>query len=180
MTVFISHSKKDKEFKGFFDKVFAGTHARRICVEFEDYELPPWRPIRNWIQQSRALFLLLSPKIIESRYTQNWISYEVGIASGVSPYKDIWVFERIDEPVDFPVPYLNHYMIVDIEDKNHSRYVKEIVSFYQPFLLNPPRPHGIIVECPVETCGAVFELHTRIQSFKCPSCRQPLELEESP
>ena len=181
MTIFIAHSKEDKKFRNFFDRAFAGTRVERICAEFEDTtEMPPWKSITKWISQSSALFLLLSSKVLESRYTQNWISFEIGVACGGGGYKDVWIFEQCSDPVDFPVPYVNHYMIVDIENKEDSRYVKEIVNFYRPAdVIVPhqtpypnPRPRGWEIECQTKTCGAKFEMHTKSKSFKCPSCRQ--------
>jgi hypothetical protein len=68
---------------------------------------PNWRWIKDEIQKSRALFLILAKNIVKKEYTQNWVAFEIGVASTCNPPIPVFVFK--EENIDFPVPYLNHY-----------------------------------------------------------------------
>lgn len=169
--IFISHSRFDTDILIPFDEIFAGTNVRRIRVEFESYELPPWIFIRDSILRSSAVFLLLGPNVNQSPYTQNWISYEVGLACGLN--KPVWVFERIDQPINFPIPFLNHYMLYNPDIPEHSDYIRNIINGYLALL--PTHPMGTPIECGTSNCGIRFNLHTLVERFYCPSCRGDLE-----
>ena len=179
--IFVSHSQRDRDIRASFDSIFARTNARSICMEFEEVYSPPWQSIRNEIGASEAVFLLLGPNIRSSIYTQNWVAFEVGLACAFG--KEVWVFEQKGSYIEFPIPYLTDYMIYYLEDRNHFDYVRRIIEGYgKPlaiFPLGDPRtkrgiPHGILVECPNPNCVSSFGLHTQIERFYCPSCRQLL------
>ena len=174
MPIFISHSREDKELLEFFDRAFARTTTKSICAEFEKFDIPPWKQIRDWIRQSSAVFLLLGPNVERTTHTQNWVSFEVGLACGMGEFKKVWIFEQLDQTVDFPVPYLNHYMLLNTRNDAHFDYLRAIVESYQPMLISPSQPLGIPITCAYDNCGINFHLHTNIEEFKCPSCRQPL------
>jgi hypothetical protein len=129
--IFISHSKKDAETIAAFSNVFARTNIRAILAEFEAYAIPPWLQIRNYVQQSSALFLLLSPHLAGTPYTQNWVSYEVGLACALN--KPVWVYEAINSATAmFPVPYFTDYVFYDPRNRQHLNVVKQFVESYDP------------------------------------------------
>ena|SRR5919108_1983276 len=73
--------------------------------------------IKDKIQKSKALFLILTKNIVKNQHTQNWVAFEIGIASACNPMISVFVFR--EENIDFPVPYLNHYFDQPLSNTNH-------------------------------------------------------------
>lgn len=154
-------------------------------MEFENIYPPAWEKIKNQIENSEAVFLLLGSNVRNSIYTQNWIAFEVGLACAMG--KEVWVFEQYGSNIEFPIPYLTDYMIYDLQNPNHFNYVRNIIERYgEPIYLLPlfvdnrtkrNIPQGIAIECKYENCKSKYFLHTQINSFICPSCRQLLTLD---
>lgn len=86
--VFISHSSRDKNEMQFFRDLFNDTNVEPIFMEFEKWSRnynPNWLWIRKEIQKSKALFVVLTKNITERKHTQNWVSFEIGVAAGCKP-----------------------------------------------------------------------------------------------
>lgn len=92
--VFVSHNKYDEDFCNRFDLACASVGLERFRSEFEDIEKPAWKTINDEINHSNALFLLVGKELVNRQtvtavsyntdswiFTQNWISYEIGVAS---------------------------------------------------------------------------------------------------
>jgi hypothetical protein len=88
--IFISHSKRDEATINAFCQAFAQTTIRAVLEEFDTYVVPPRAKIAKDVQESSAVFLLLSPHLNATAYTQNWVSYEVGLACAMK--KPVWVY----------------------------------------------------------------------------------------
>ncbi len=199
-SIFISHSKRDVEAISAFCQVFARTTMRAIFEEFENYIVPPWTKIKNDIQQSSAAFVLLSPHLNGTPYTQNWVSYEVGLACALN--KPVWVYEQLEGPVLFPIPYLTDYIVYSPKNRGDLNSIKGLVETYDPSpaflglglgaiiggLLSggagagvgaimgaaalQRKSLGIPFRCPHETCGVQYKIYSQFQQFACPACRQ--------
>lgn len=197
--IFISHSKRDNAAVEAFCNVFARTRHRAFLAEFEAYAVPPWAQIRNWVQQSSALFVLLSPYLQTTPYTQNWVSYEVGLACALN--KPVWVYEHWNEPVAFPVPYLTDYVIYNPASQEDLNAIRQLVGVYDlgPTLavaalgallgavlsgglgagvgailggaVGQRKPPGTAVRCPNTLCGIRFRIYNRVEDLRCPACR---------
>ena len=61
--VFISHSRHDKEYCNAFDSACTRVGLKSFRSEFENIERPPWKTIKNEINKSSALFLLLGKNL---------------------------------------------------------------------------------------------------------------------
>jgi len=200
--IFISHSQKDKEIIQIFRNAFNGTKVNPILLEYERYSNPPWREIKNRIQSSSALFVLLGQNIKSSDYTQNWISYEVGIADSFN--KPIWIFEDINNEILFPIPNVNHYLLYNPVQPESLLYLKTVISSYavnplaslggillaaaittNPIAILaagligskvgiPSKPQGTKLICVYHDCQVTFEFYNNNTQFNCPSCRRPL------
>jgi len=185
--VFLSHTRLDNDFCNRFDNICANVGIRRFRSEFAYIEKPSWRTIREQLGKSRALFLLVGKKLVEQqaypvspdwKFTQNWISYEVGIAHQRNI--DVWVICDSVE-INFPVPYFNNYQPFGLEGFDSMEYLEYILSMYQRghrFSLeaNQGRLH---TSCP--TCSIEFNLHASLQTNQfvvCPQCLHGIEFLE--
>jgi ribosomal protein S27E len=181
--VFISHSKYDEEFCNAFDSACASVGLKRFRSEFENIEKPAWKTIKGEIKKSNALFLLVgkelakrqssclvnSPENTDWLFTQNWISYEIGVASqrGI----DVWV---LCDPIDinFPVPYLNCYdpWGIHLKHPESRNFILTILNAYQ----NARRVEfdkRFIFKC--ADCGAAYNIFSRLEKefkLRCPTC----------
>ena len=110
--IFLSYSSGDNDILKSFLSI-----AKLACVEikavpFENVQAPAWSYIRELMSASDTFFLLLGKNIIDKGiYTQNWVSFEVGLACEMAATlgREVWVFEPWQYKVKFPVPFLNHY-----------------------------------------------------------------------
>jgi len=94
--IFLSHTKKDKEFCDLLDRrIFArNAQIEGIRSEFEEIGKPEWKTIKDKINKSCALFFLVGKELFKEmgkshtppterenlqgtdwHYTQNWIAY---------------------------------------------------------------------------------------------------------
>ena len=178
--VFISHSKNDPNLD-FFHKVFSGIRTESKWMELEDITYPPWESIRWEINQSDALFVLLSAPLKELSHIRNWVSFEIGLAANYrkpallpvpqSIGLDIYVFEPIDIEVEFPVPCCTYYML-------YGKTVEEI-KFLQEMIRDAPfHNKGAPIKCPNDDCQIEFKLLTDINEFRCPACRKGLVIQK--
>ncbi|KXA92580.1 hypothetical protein AKJ65_07335 [candidate division MSBL1 archaeon SCGC-AAA259E19] len=110
--IFLSHSKEDQNLISDIESVFSRTNLNLITEYFEQVPSPPSEKIKRDIKNSEAVFVLLGPSTVEPGiHTSNWISWEIGF--GTARGKPVWVFEEVNNFVDFPVPDLTDYMIYD-------------------------------------------------------------------
>ena len=126
--IFLSHSKSDSSIINVFRNAFDGTEVKPTLMEYENFPNPPWSTIKNSIETSSALFVLLSNNLKISDYTQNWVSYEVGVADEAR--KEIWVFEDINNQAIFPLPKVSHYMLYSPYHQDSLNYLKTIIRSY--------------------------------------------------
>jgi len=127
--IFVSHSNKDEEIINFFTKIFANSKVQAIYEEFEKIlgkEITSEK-IQSDINQSNAVFILLSENTQSLPHTRDWILWEAGMASN----KDIWVFIPADINMNLNIitPKLTHLVLYRL-DKNWQRYIFQIVQSY--------------------------------------------------
>jgi len=176
--VFLSHTKFDKDFCNKFDNICSNVGVRRFRSEFAQIDKLPWRTIKEQLNKSRALFLLVGKELVSQqaspynpgwKFTQNWISYEVGIAHQRNI--DIWVVcDSIQ--INFPVPYFNNYVPLGLEPDS-MEYMNAILETYLrggSFSISY-RPDSITQSCP--SCNIEFNLHATLDAGNviiCPHC----------
>lgn len=147
-------------------------------MEFEDIKPPPYQTIKNFVNESDALFVLLSEQLLRKSHTASWVSFEIGLAANWrSPYLipriiqdriDVYVFEPYQNPIDYAVPYCTYYTL-------YSGSIEEI-KFLRKLIENAPFHNmGVPLKCPYDNCGIEFKLLTDIIEFKCPSCRRTVK-----
>jgi hypothetical protein len=181
----MSHTKLDRQYCNRCDSIAARVGLRVFRSEFEEMTFPAWKTIKDAINRSSALFLLVGKELVRAqalsenssaareswKHTQNWISYEIGVAC--QRRIDVWVVCDYVK-INFPVPYLNNY---DIWGMNP--YDRESLELWRKFFRNIASrmscPVGTVPEkvftCP--NCGAVFNFHSvveRGEKVPCPTC----------
>lgn len=179
-SVFISHSKDDPHLD-FFHRIFSGLNTKSVWMEFEDIQPPAYQSIKDYVNSSDALFVLLSNPLLDirKRHTANWISFEIGLAANwrspsiipriIQDHIDVYVFEPIDEPIDFAVPFCTFYMPYD--------YTVDALKFLKELIQKAPHhKKGKWVECPYPDCKVEFNLLTKLEDFTCPVCRRGMSL----
>lgn len=111
-TIFISHSKRDRELVGRIKTVLENIGHNPLIEEYipAENKLPvPYQEIRQKIEVADFVFLFLTDNVVMTEYTRNWVMFEVSLALGSN--RRLFVFEREGSPVPYPVPYLTDYMI---------------------------------------------------------------------
>lgn len=189
----------------YFQNAFNETNVNPFLMEYENYQNPPWQVIKNAIVKSSALFLLIGPNLNTSPYTQNWVSYEVGLADALN--KQIWVLEDIQASINFPIPNAHHCLLYSSTDRNSLYYLQTVIKSYSKNVggallgglvgvalstnplaliaglligsqLNvPARPMGEKLQCAYPDCKIVFEYHNIQKQFHCPACRRGLQIQ---
>lgn len=197
--VFLSHTKKDKNFCDAFDRVCArvvGVGSFRS--EFESITVPHWKTIKKAIDESVALFFLVGRKLVESqdsndaewRHTQNWIAYEIGLACEKAI--DVWAICD-DVFINFPMPYINNYLTISLKHRSAFDYLRWVLGQYAigktfPFPYINIAGKTLGAECPHKDCQMMFNLHQRIQPsptrnpqlppIRCPQCLNDIDFPE--
>jgi len=179
--VFESHTKLDSEFCDVFDRACARVGIDAFRSEYESIQPPAWQTIRNELRQSKALFLLVGKSLVDAQtthgsdwdYTQNWISYEIGIASQLG--LDVWVL--CDEiRINFVVPYLNNYLPYSIRGEKNFKLFVDVLQRYasgEKYDLNNINA----ATCPYSDCSISYNLHAAVPKggeIVCPCCLRPM------
>ena len=182
--IFVSHTQKDEDFCDAFDRVCARVGIKAFRSEFESIEPPSWKIIKNAIDNSVALFFLVGKELVSSQlqkesqwvHTQNWISYEIGLAC----QKNIDVWSICDDvAINFPMPYINNYCTISVKKKDAFNYMKSVLeeyvngrNFSYPSIHTPTgKSRGVV--CPYADCKMEFSLHVILEpnaQIVCPQC----------
>jgi hypothetical protein len=185
MEAFLSHSKADQELVNRFYKVCSRAEMKPNIAEFEELGTGSLtaEDIVQMIQKSSLFLLFLTPNIMNSVYTQNWVNFELGCAYGArtrppAEQKDIYVFEPFDQ-LQFPIPYLDYYLLFDPRQEVHWRFIEnmfceEKIYWSRLFPLlwgqRPSDQFGTRMTC--DYCHTTFTLLSKVDSFLCPTCRR--------
>lgn len=196
--IFVSHTKKDKIFCDKFDTIFAREGIDAFRSELEYISPPAWLTIKNEISNSVALFFLVSRNLCvfqsgnykDWKFTQNWISYEVGLACqrGI----DVWVICEKPVQINFPMPYINNYFPdFDVENMRHEMgYILDIYNDNKDFS-SPSYSDDINmnITCPYFDCKGKYNLHMDFTTpgkpvffkrIRCPQCLKYLVISKRP
>ena len=130
LKVFISHSSKDEELVKDINYNLRLAQIEPLIAEFEKVESPPYKTIDKMLEESDALFLFLTPNVMDSHHTRSWVTYELSAAHTLK--KKVFVFEQLNKQVPFPVPYLTHYFLYDPQRKEDRRKIIEIAKSQVP------------------------------------------------
>lgn len=188
--VFISHSKREKKLITEIQSALDNIGITPIIEEFIDAEKKqpiPWKEILGNVMSSKAVYLFLTDEIVTNEYTKNWVIFEDGLAAALG--RQLFLFERIGEPLEYPVPYVTDYMIFEKERtkdiltiQSISKHLKKYLSVEETLISSFPLGHPVY-----DSFGNMFlysfylYLKTRgkqktlkalgVQKVKCPHCK---------
>ena len=111
---------------------------------------------------------ILRPPGFTPQFTHNWVGFEIGVAASVG--KPIIVFEEYFDPIEFPVPYLNHFVRYRF-DNDHARYIGQIVKDNMP---SQKYMAPDVIQCPNPKCNAVFNYWNLWVEMHCPVCTKKI------
>jgi hypothetical protein len=180
--IFESISRQDKETNKRFDTVASKEAVTVYKAEYEALKAPTWQTIKDALQNSKALFFIVGPKLVEAKtkggnewsLIRGWISYEVGIALALN--LDVWVICDNNVAINFPIPYINNYSL-GIETKPNGYEAKVLRSYGEGAKFDFGYSKNRRYYCPNKVCGAQFNLHNVLQkdeSIVCPMCLRVL------
>ena len=184
--IFVSHTHKDENFCNDFDVVCAREGIKAFRSEFETIRPPAWTTIKNAIDNSVALFLLVGEGLVNNqeaqddswKYTQNWIACEIGVAcqKGI----DVWaICDNVK--INFPMPYITNYIISGLNSPMNSSPLREVFKGYAnnkrymcPHLfVHEGHMYGNVIQCHHTDCKMFFNLMETVEQGKqitCPQC----------
>jgi len=202
--VFISHSSRDVETVNKIQRALGNAGITPLLAEFEQNTIPPYEKIDRMMNEAQSVFLLLTENVKFSDYTQNWISYEVGLARGLG--KDVCVFQKQGSYIIFPIPYLTDFFLYNpLYAKTWEELKKKTSNLSPSHVLGraivaellgcTSAPHGIIISAltsisitedkkkifPIKrlvchVCGIRFNYYGEERYFNCPSCCSQIEI----
>src|SRR5439155_6448569 len=152
----------------FFLEAIAASPLKGVFMEFENIDLPWWKPIKEQVAASVATFVLLSKPLEERKYTQNWIDFEVGLSCAGD--KQVWVFEPQDQDLEFNVPYCTYYCIYNPKEPSEVKRVKWFNDMYSGLAPATGLYRAPSATCPEESCRLQFHMMMMadVESFRCP------------
>jgi hypothetical protein len=172
-SVFISHSQYDIQIIDFFKRTIRSIpRLEPTLMELENLNHKnAGIVIKDLIKNDCiGLVVLLGERVlfphgINPSFTHSWVGFEVGVAA--SRGKPIIVFEDYEDPIEYPVPYLDHFVRYK-QDKDHSRYIGQILRYNMP-IQQAIAPYKI--RCPYTHCNAVYSYWSIRNRMHCPACR---------
>ena len=118
-------------------------------------------------------------ELIARGYTANWVAFEIGLATNwrshylipriTQDHIDIYVFEPVNELVNFCVPYCTYYMPYQ-GSGSELGFLRELIEDA------PYHNKGIPVKCPYDKCKIEFKLLADLEFFYCPTCKQGITM----
>ena len=181
--VFVSHSKHDKEMVDFFTNITSRLGIRNFFMEWEDLEKKyPAKRISeiiqsNWVENVSMVVVLLGPNLANppnQHYTQNWVTFEVGVAAGCN--KPVLVLEEINHITNFPIPFVTDYVQYQLDNNDDRKRIGDVINnIHRVKTGNVRIPDDVPKICGYDDCNAKFNLWQRYSdNISCPVCRRPI------
>lgn len=180
-SIFVSHSKHDTEMINFFTNITSRLGIQNHFIEWEELgQKNPGIRIRdiitsNWVENVELIVVLLGENLANppnQHYTQNWVSFEVGVAGGCK--KPVLVLEEINHITNYPIPYVTDFYQYQLNNDQDRRDIGLIMqNIVEIWKQNKTAPKEISVQCQHSDCNAQFRLWKKYsKNITCPVCRQ--------
>jgi hypothetical protein len=127
--IFVSHSAKDRQLVSFFNNCRGTSPVGLVWEEIEKMfnGHVSAKKIGADIEQSKAVFVILTANVESLQHTRDWVTSEAAAASK----KDVWVFERVAEggQISVVIPFARHYVLYEPIDASIP-YIRSIINSY--------------------------------------------------
>lgn len=202
--IFVSHSKDDEKLLQKLDQVFGKVGLKQYRASFEDQVPPVSEELKDQINNSAAVFVVLGRKAQAKTHTMIWIGWEAGIA--IQSDLPVWILEDVQSDVTQPIPSFTDYILWDSREVEQKRILRDIIAeeFIQSNRTTPSkytnpnqkevrwgdsRNKAYVsesrvskktwgIQCPYANCGQKFTIRFEgPNEFNCPSCRQTITLD---
>jgi hypothetical protein len=124
--IFVSHSKDDEELLHELDKVFGKVGLKQYRASFEDQEPPVSQELKDQINDSVAMFVVLGRRAQSQTHTMIWIGWEAGVA--IQAGIPVWILEDIQSKVEEPIPSFTDYVLWDSRDDDQKRVLRDLIE----------------------------------------------------
>jgi len=182
-TIFVSHSKDDKDIVNYIEKAIFNVGLTPKLMELEEMgsKYPAQRIVdiirSNFQENTRAVAVLLgrnleNPPTATPQYTHNWVNFEVGVAAACN--KPVWVYEDFNDFIQFPIPYVTDYCRYSLGNKDH---LLNIGSFLQT-MVQFPQQYMNKKQTRCQLCNASYCIWDNEKSLNCPVCRQNITIQD--
>lgn len=194
--VFISYGQKDSELVLVIRKILEKRKYIVIGNKFSNQENHVLNHLQQSLKGSNYVFLFLTDPIINTLSIKNLVIAESVIASLYQ--KKLFVFESLNSPIPFTIPYLTDYVLFNPLKKSDMKKLKSVAKDLgklklkggglEGLAVGPIFPIGIIFMlfgyaaarklakkptgmCP--HCKKAYNIHAHnIRKFNCPCCRK--------
>ena len=182
-TIFVSHSKDDKDIVNYIEKVIFNVGLTPKLMELEEMGLkyPAQRIVdiirSNYQENTRAVAVLLgenlaNPPTATPQFTHNWVNFEVGVAAACN--KPVWIFEEFNDFIQFPIPYVTDYCRYTLGDKNHLHNIGDFLRK----MVNFPEQYRRQLQITCKLCNAYYRIWDSGKNLNCPVCRQNITIQD--
>jgi hypothetical protein len=125
--VFFSHSSKDEELVSLIQLAFQLTPVKPYFARFEKAARNPADKIIHEIDNSKALFALITSNVFANTETLFWVLFEAGIAKGKDKPVYVWIEEGCNVPLC--ISYITDYEKFKPDDyKDRHKAVREMLT----------------------------------------------------
>ena len=204
--IFISHSRDDENLLDELDRVFGKLPMKQYRASFEDQSPPVSADLKNEINESAAMIVVLGRNAQAKTHTMIWIGWEAGVAAEAGI--PVWILEDVSSNVTEPIPSFTDYVLWDSQDREQKRILRDVLerdfvtsSHSEPDEYETPRKEDVNwgspqrnsanpiestistdiqgIRCPYDSCGEEFAIRFEGPTdFNCPSCRHKIVLED--
>lgn len=125
--VFLSHSSKDEELVSLIQLVFQFTPVKPYFARFEKAAKNPADKVIHEIDDSEALFALVTSNVFANEETLFWVLFEIGVAKGKDKPVYVWIEEGLNVPQC--ISYITDYEKFKSDDyTDRHKAVREMLT----------------------------------------------------
>ena len=107
----------------------------KVTAIYEEYDQAEGKHVNNQkikddIESSSAVFVLLDKEIEHLKHTRDWITWDIGVAKGLG--KKVFVFEKSKDygKIGIVIPHLDHLISYDPVSMEWRNYLKPIIESF--------------------------------------------------
>jgi hypothetical protein len=129
-TIFISHSSEDKILIDSITLAFKNQSIEPYFAKREMAGKNPVEKILEAIEHSIGLFVLVTPKVVNSKHTRDWVVFELGIAKARGKSIFGWIDSKVEVDKNYPdlVRELTDFLLFDCQNLDSCFNVAKCIN----------------------------------------------------